>query len=265
MKIEFHKMSGAGNDFILVTENRLGKAGLKKLAVRLCARRVSIGADGLIAARISGGKIGFRFFNPDGSETFCGNALRCCVWRAHRQNGRKRFVVEHEKGVFKAEVTAGETVRTQMPGIGGFSPNFARTPAGTAHFMNTGVPHAVIEVKDVRKIDVEKAGRKIRFDPRFGARGTNVNFAQVKSGTLLLRTYERGVEGETLACGTGVAAACAVLGVLKKLPRPVECHTASGGVFRFSFSFDEKSGKFSDPVVEGPAREVFAGTITLSR
>ncbi len=213
MKIRFDKMSGAGNDFVVLDGLPRGRSGAA-LARRLCDRRFGIGADGLLALSRRGGRIRADYWNADGSSAFCGNGSRCAaLWAAARgwTKGR-RFVLETSRGPLEARLTARGRAEIEMPAPKDFREALRLTTANRAwpvYFVDTGVPHAVVFVPDVEKIDVKTLGRVLRFHKAFGRAGANVDFVSAGPGGLSLRTYERGVEGETLACGTGVVAAAA--------------------------------------------------------
>lgn len=263
--MKFHKMSGAGNDFVLI-ESRWSKAFvLRKLAVRLCDRRRGVGADGLLVA--GKGKapnsIKILYFNSDGSEAFCGNGARCAAWWAYSCGlvRSKRFFLETAAGRLECRIAGRETVRLRMPDVSGvklFRAGRFPKPVREVHFLNTGVPHAVVPVRGLEKVDVNSLGRRLRCSRIFGRAGANVDFVSLKRKILFIRTYERGVEAETPACGTGVVASAIALGLSGALKSPVTCMTRSGERFTVWF---EPRGKASarNIYVQGPARIVFTG------
>lgn len=218
-------MSGAGNDFVLIKG-----AGSAALARRLCDRKAGVGADGLLT--LSGRKV--VNFNPDGSKAFCGNGSRCAAVFLSKKFG-KRFAFVSNGESLEAEITGKDRARIRMPNPGPV------TKKGSVYLVNTGVPHAVIPVKGLAKFPVALKGRPLRWK-----HGANVNFVERKGGKLHVRTYERGVEGETLACGTGVVAAAVALGVGKVVVRSGETLTVTAG---------------AETWLEGPARLVFQGDI----
>ena len=230
MKIPFTKMHGAGNDFILV-DDRTGRnfpVDDKAFIHRICSRRTGIGSDGIILLQPSDiADVRMRFINPDGGEQdMCGNAARCVARLAYdRGMAAAKMVIETGAGSVEAEVTQDE-VCLYLTDPSELRLDVPVDMEWTVDFVNTGVPHAVAWVDDVEKIDLPTAGRALRYHRFFEPAGTNADFARVEAdGTLTLRTYERGVEGETLACGTGAAAA-AVLAAERgrvKLPVPVHC------------------------------------------
>jgi len=263
-KIKFWKMSGAGNDFVLLPAGRLKTAALKKLARALCPRGTGVGADGLLAVAKAGpGAVSVRYFNADGSEAFCGNGSRCAAWWAHRRGlAGKKFFLLTAAGRLPAEIASPERVRMGMPDVRGARLFFkGKFPAGVKvlHFLNTGVPHAVVPVPDLGRLDVAALGRALRYNPAFGPAGANINFVRVRGGRAEVRTYERGVEAETLACGTGLTACAVALTLAGEVRPPVALTARSGG--KFSVRLKPAGAGASGITIEGPARIVFAGEI----
>ncbi|MFH1619836.1 MAG: diaminopimelate epimerase [bacterium] len=262
--MNFLKLVAAGNDFVLIPEDGMRAAEPEKMAIRLCDRKTGIGADGLLVVRkISQNTVGVRHFNSDGSAAFCGNGSRCAAWFAHCSGmiKRREFLLHTSAGKLRAKVTGKEKIKLQIPDVKKITlhhPGRYPAPAKKVHFLNTGVPHAVVPVSSL-DFDIEKPGRLLRFNPSFGKAGANIDFVTLKGGKILIRTYERGVEAETLACGTGAAAAAIALGLAGKVTSPVTCITASGEKLIVWF----KAGKCSasDVCLEGPARIVFRGKI----
>ena len=200
--MKFWKMSGAGNDFVLITGAPRGTAELRSLARRLCDRRLSVGADGLLYARRSAaGKISLRYFNSDGSEAFCGNGSRCAaLWAFKRGLATRSFTLSTPRGDFPVTVTGKNRVRMRMPDVKKVSLRHpGRWPAGAkeVHFLDTGVPHAVVPVKGLDRLDVRGLGGTLRRHRAFGRAGANVDFVETARGRVMVRTYERGVEDET--------------------------------------------------------------------
>lgn len=260
-------MSGAGNDFALLFGKKYAKLNFKKLAVKLCSRKTSIGADGLLyAVKTSKDIIRMRYFNSDGSEAFCGNGARCCAWWA-RVNGiinEKKFKIETVKGVLKAEIIAKEKVKIEMPDVDRVNLNYCGTYPSVVkklHFLNTGVPHAIIPVKNFKTLNINSLGSRIRHNKAFGKEGTNVNFICLKSGRIFIRTYERGVEAETLACGTGVTAGAIAMSALRRdIKPPVICITKNGEKFKVWFDCKNQE-RISNIYLQGPAKQIFKGEI----
>jgi diaminopimelate epimerase len=260
-------MQGSGNDFILIDDRRgiLKGRNLKNLATAVCDRHYSVGADGLIVI-VTSKKADFkwRFFNADGSEAeMCGNGSRCAARFAYlRKIAKKDMAFETLAGVIRATVKNGR-VKVQLPGASGLRANIA-VPLDSGlrmgHFINTGVPHLVYLTKDLGNEDVERIGRTTRYHELFKPAGTNVNFVQIQGrNRLRIRTYERGVEGETLACGTGSVAAALVAGALGVVSPPVEVLTSGGE--RLMVSFDRLADGFGNIHLEGGAEVICEGTL----
>jgi diaminopimelate epimerase len=229
MLVQFTKMNGAGNDFVLI-DNREGKVALRREdVIRICHRQRGVGADGLlllVPSRSGKADWGWDFFNNDGSTAeMCGNGARCFARFIQRQvgtNGKTTF--ETGAGIITAAYS-GDRVRINLT-----PPRELRlnekvqlsTGVETIHSVNTGVPHAVLFVADADKAMVQGLGSEIRFHKHFAPKGTNANFVQVLGPSQIrVRTYERGVEGETLACGTGVTASALVAAKLHGFVSPV--------------------------------------------
>jgi diaminopimelate epimerase len=263
--LAFWKMSGSGNDFILV-DNRRGEVPASAgadLARRLCARRFSVGADGLILIRDSArADFAWSFFNADGSEAaMCGNGGRCAARFAFLKGiAAEKMCFETGAGLIKAEVK-GERVKLQLPEPYGFRTQVPLTVMKkqmSADHVVVGVPHTVMEVEDVESVPVVRWGREIRNRGEFAPEGTNVNFFQVGGGRkLTVRTYERGVEGETLACGTGSVAAAMVAAAAGKVRPPVRVLTRGGE--QLTVYFRRRGTSFREVFLEGAANVVYEG------
>jgi len=242
--LEFYKMSGHGNDFVLV-DNRDGRVrdeDMVPLTRAVCRRQLGIGADGMVFIQTGGPEVDFawRFFNSDGSEAeMCGNASRCVARLAHMKGiAGAKMAFQTMAGIIRAEVgpdwvrarvtDPGEPTLDDVIEVNGRSITFSS--------LNTGVPHAVVWVDDIESAPVRELGRAIRFHPYFGPPGTNVNFAKILDRTRMSnRTYERGVEDETLACGTGVIAAVLLAAVEGKVDTPTRVATRMGEDLNGSF------------------------------
>lgn len=268
MKLKFCKMSGAGNDFVLLGGGNYSGPRLRKLAVKLCDRKNAVGADGLLNVRkLSKNAVSMRYFNSDGSEAFCGNGSRCSAWWAYGSGliKSRKFLLSTISGLLPVEIVAREKVRMRMPDVpsvalghrGKYPP-----PVGKLHFLNTGVPHAVVPLRNIGALDVDGLGRALRHNKAFGKPGTNVDFVELKGRTLHIRTYERGVEAETLACGTGVTASAVAMGIEKSLSCPVQVVTWSGEKFKVWFKAGPRNSA-ADIYIEGPAKLVFEGQLEL--
>lgn len=265
--IYFDKMSGSGNDFILV-DNRRGmvpEALLPRLIVKICKRRLSVGSDGLILIEASSAAdFKWRFYNADGSVAeMCGNGARCAARFAWRHGiAGKKMAFETLAGVIHAEII-GDRVKLKMTPPGPLEPvrRIALADGELAvSSVNTGVPHAVVETGALEKIDVVAIGRQIRYHEAFSPAGTNVNFVcLMKDGSVGIRTYERGVEDETLACGTGAVAAAIVMAKTRNLPRPVAVRPKGGGVLTVHLT--SVDGTVTEAFLEGDARVVYSATL----
>lgn len=255
MKTRFWKMSGAGNDFVLVEGPVRGAAALAR---RLCDRRRGVGADGLLvlARGAAGPRLDYR--NADGSAAFCGNGSRCAaLWAAARGWAKGRsFVLRTSRGDLSARLTARGRAEVSMPAPRGLRLGLRLKALGrtwTVHFVDTGVPHAVVFVPDAGKAPVRELGRALRFHRAFGRAGANADFVELRRDGLVLRTYERGVEDETLACGSGAVAAAFVARALGRAGAPVRLKVRSGATLTVSFDGGAR--------LEGPGEVVYTGEI----
>jgi len=277
--IPFVKMSGTGNDFVIIDHREpfINPEDQSEFARLVCRRKLSVGADGLILVEKSAtADFCWQFYNGDGSRAeMCGNGARCAA----------RFAFE--KGIapksMRFETTAGE-IEAFILGESGSSVKIRLTapedlrlnislPVGRVeqilHFINTGVPHTVILVNDAGMVPVADWGREVRFHERFQPAGTNANFVQVLAGdTLMVRTYERGVEGETLACGTGAVASALIAALLEQANPPVTVITSGGEQLTIHFSLTgEGNNRHLDLAagifLEGPANVIYEGHLGL--
>lgn len=260
MKIPFFKMSGAGNDFILLNGLPRGRSG-SVLARRLCDRRRGIGADGLLILSRRGKHMRLGYWNADGSAAFCGNGSRCAAIWAHVQGWTKgkRFSLDTSGGSLAVRLTARGRAEVDMPEPKGLERHPRLKALGrmfSVHYVHTGVPHTVCFVADVAKIDVKTLGRTFRYHKTFGKAGANVDFVEVRDSYLLLRTYERGVEDETLACGTGIVAAAYVARALGKAGDRVKVKVRGGDILNVTFSG-------STTRLEGPGEIFFQGEVNV--
>jgi diaminopimelate epimerase len=258
MKIAFNKYQGAGNDFVII-DNRKGifNPDDSVLINKLCDRRFGVGADGLIL--ISGSPqydFEMKYFNSDGFEgTMCGNGGRCSTDFAIRTGiAGKKLAFKAIDGVHKAVSEEG-IIRLQMNDVKG-----PRLINGS-YFINTGSPHYVIFKKDIKGLDVNAEGKKIRWAEEFAPEGTNVNFVETVENGIYVRTFERGVEEETLSCGTGVTAS-AIASVLSGHvgSKTVSVKTLGGNL---SVSFNIYGKVISDIWLSGPATFVYSGEIEV--
>ena len=266
-RLEFAKLSGTGNDFILI-DNRSGLVrpeALPDLARRICRRRVSVGADGLIAIEDSErASFRWRFYNADGSEAaMCGNGGRCAArFACARGICGPRLSFETLAGIIHAEVKA-RTVKLELLPPEKLTQDISISLDSEVVRMDAitvGVPHVVIHTGDLEAWDVDRVGRRIRFHPLFQPEGTNVNFARVEGPSeISVRTYERGVEGETLACGTG-SVASALIGSLRcGITSPVSVKTRGEEILVVYFR-TVRDG-FEELFLEGETTWVYEGHI----
>lgn len=251
MKIRFVKMHGAGNDFIMV-DDRAGTFPVDDRArlAAMAARGTGVGCEGVILVqRSSTADFRMRFFNPDGSEAeLCGNGARCVAAFAREIGAVLSDQVRFETlaGEVRAEIVGPELVKVWMP-----EPKDLRED-----FVNSGVPHCIVPVVDLAAADVAGEGRRIRYSEAFAPAGTNVDFVTYQAPHRVdIRTYERGVEAESGACGTGSVAA-ALVGVAQyEMAFPVEVHTAKGHVLTIGGEFDGTT--FHSVSLTGPVKRVY--------
>jgi diaminopimelate epimerase len=267
MRIPFWKMHGAGNDFVLVDDRSLSFPSKDPRFLQgIAERRFGVGSDGIILIQPSeSAHFRMRFFNPDGGEVeMCGNGARCVARLAAEIGAAPRQMkFDTVAGVIRADVNTEGRVRLVMTEPKGWAFNQTLEIAGqklTYHFVNSGVPHAVVEVPDVAKTDVAGLGRAIRYHPQFQPAGTNANFITLTGpDSLTVRTYERGVEAETLACGTGITACGLMMGKLGKVKTPVHITCASGDVLDVDFTPTNDGA--TQVTLTGPAAHVFEGQL----
>lgn len=257
MEFSFYKYQGTGNDFVMIDdrENSFPETDLR-LVEKLCHRKFGIGADGLILIR---NKTGYDFemiyFNADGSQSMCGNGARCAVAFSRFLGiiGDKTYFLAID-GPHEAKIL-GSWIEL------GMSPVSSLSNAGGDFFVNTGSPHHVRFVENVSEYPVVEKGAEIRYSDQYAPKGTNVNFVtSIGEDEIQVRTYERGVENETLSCGTGVTACALVYGYQNEL-HEVKINTPGGNLkVRFSENSD---GSFQNILLIGPAEQVFNGKIRI--
>jgi diaminopimelate epimerase len=268
-QLEFYKMSGAGNDFILV-DNRQGlwsRYPMAQLAVGLCRRGLSVGADGFILVENSNrAQLRLRIFNRDGTQTpMCGNGARCAARYAFlRVMAGKQMTMETPSGVLDAEILSDGRVRIEVPGLAVQPRRVSLAVRGrriSGLFTDTGVPHLVVFVKDVGRVPVQELGRILRTSEELGPDGANVNFVEPGHGEPIdIRTFERGVEAETLACGTGATAVAWVLHWLGKTGTRVRLMPRSGKELIVDIDLQAGSGHLFR--LTGEARVVCRGFLS---
>ena len=273
MIIPFYKLTGAGNDFVMV-DNRDGTLSpllTREHIARLCNRRFGIGADGLIAIEPAQnkGNVRMRYYNADGGEAeMCGNGARCfTAFVCHLSGGKTTTLCfETKAGVVQGQVNRDGSVTIRLTEPNNLKLNIMQAGSiipAPVHFLNTGVPHAVVFLPDVEKIDLNKMGAYLRYHHTFAPAGTNADFVTVLSAQhLRLRTYERGVEGETLACGTGITASALLHAALTGATSPIRVECAGGDTLTVAYTRVGESS-FSDVTLTGPATLVFRGEISV--
>jgi len=261
MNLEFYKYHGAGNDFIMIDcRNADEKQFSLEVVKHLCDRHLGIGSDGLILL-LEDNSADFRmkYFNSDGKEgTMCGNGGRCITAFA-RDLGiiKDKTVFSGIDGLHHASFQGGEIVDLQMidvKGVNKFEDGF---------LINTGSPHFVCFKKSIQHINVFGEGREMRHQERFSASGANINFVEtLDNNSFKIRTYERGVEDETLACGTGSVASAISSYILNKTDKSSYIVEAKGGRLEVRFNANQ-DGTFTDVWLKGPVKFVFKGEISL--
>ena len=270
MNLHFHKMNGAGNDFVVIDNRNLNLKLTREQIALLCDRQRGVGADGLLAVEPaeSGAHFKFRYYNADGGEAeMCGNGARCFGKYTAKLmgEGTQEVTFETIAGTLSAEIL-GEDVRIAMSDPFDLEMN---TPVDIdslnhpVHSINTGVPHTVAFVDDLENLDVIKNGAALRYHEHFAPNGTNANFVTVKDDShIAIRTYERGVEGETLACGTGMTACALIHNLLQGAASPIKVDVAGGETLEIGF---EKTNEtcFQNVTLTGPADFVFEGNISI--
>ncbi|MDP3981294.1 MAG: diaminopimelate epimerase [Chlamydiota bacterium] len=265
-QIKFSKTVGAGNDFIVIRQEDFA---IERAEVpRLCDRKYGIGADGILLIEPSDvAEFRMRIINADGSEAeMCGNGIRCAAqWAFNQKLVDDVMQIETLSGVLEVSLTQ-DGPKVRMPDPTDFSLNQKIEIDGvsyTYHQVNTGVPHIVIFEKNVLECDVHHVGHQLRNHERFKPKGTNVNFVQViEHNRLRVRTYERGVESETLACGTGVTACALISNIIHELASPIEVLTSGGECIQIDFEMGSKN-QFLKVYMTGPVTIVYEGVIEL--
>lgn len=267
MLLEFWKMNGAGNDFVVLDNRDLRYQLTQAQIAGLCDRHRGVGADGLLAVEPAqkGADYRMRYYNADGGEAeMCGNGARCFArFIKHLQNGEAKVVsFETIAGIIQAECV-GDQVRIGLSDPFDLELGIKLEINGekrTVHKVNTGVPHASVFLDDHSQFDVFTNGRAIRRHEYFAPKGTNANFVQVLGPSeISIRTYERGVEDETLACGTGMAACALIHHELTGDPAPVAVHVRGGD--KLTVGFEKTAQGYRNVTLTGPADMVFQGRI----
>lgn len=266
-KINFLKLSGSGNDFIIIDnrKNIIEENNLPEFIKKVCRRKMSVGADGLILIEdTETADFKWRFYNSDGSSAeMCGNGARCAARFALLNNiAGKKMVFETIAGRVTAIINH-ETVKIGMPDPFdvriGYALALSDGPLKLSS-INTGVPHVVVIKDSIDDIDIVKTGKEIRYHKDYAPAGTNVNFVvRLDMDLIGIRTYERGVEDETLACGTGSIATALVMAGIQRMESPVKVKTKSDNILVIHFK--KTADKFTDIFLEGDARVIYKGEL----
>ncbi len=259
-------MSGAGNDFVVI-DNRDSSISLTTEQIgRICDRYFGVGADGilLIEPEKNGADFNMRFYNPDGSDTMCGNACRCFARFVQPFIKKESVRFQTCEGVIEARYH-GDEIELVMTKPHSLKLNQLISLAEgerEVHYIDTGVPHAILYVDDVEKIPVFALGREIRYHSLFAPKGANVNFVKITgSSEISARIYERGVEGETQASGTGVVASALITHLVHHMPLPISVKVRSGRIIKVNAV--TRGNDFENVTMLGPAEFIFTGEIEI--
>jgi diaminopimelate epimerase len=270
MDLHFSKLTAAGNDFVMVDNRKkiIDQQHYQSLAKKLCNRRYSIGADGIIFIEDSKPcDFKMKYLNSDGSNAaMCGNGGRAIARFAFEIGAAKKTTMffETDAGIIHAAVLDEQNVRLNLYDPKDLQRNIKLLINGknfNIDFIDTGVPHAVTFVEDLDSFDVVEYGRLIRTHKRFAPAGTNVDFVKKKKDMIAVRTYERGVEDETLACGTGIIASAIIAGLYDFVVPPVKVLARGGD--ELTVSFKRNGDKIHSVVLEGPAFSAFVGSVRI--
>lgn len=267
-RLRFTKMNGAGNDFVML-DNRAGDLRLERAQIaRLCDRHRGIGADGVLVLEpaANGADFRMRYYNADGGEAeMCGNGARCFARYAERVAGvRERVSFETPAGVIAAALE-GERVTLQMSEPKDLRRDLRLTVLGETvhcHYIDSGVPHCVVPVAEIAGVNVREIGSALRHHAEFAPRGANVNFLEKRGPQqIAIRTYERGVEDETLACGTGVVASALIFAATENAAGPIAVRVKGGD--DLAVGFERDGDHFTHVTLSGPADFVFDGSVEI--
>ncbi|MDD5236464.1 MAG: diaminopimelate epimerase [Candidatus Omnitrophica bacterium] len=260
-KINFTKMVAAGNDFIVI---KSGSGSIPELARKMCARVYGAGADGLLLIeRSKKADIRMRIFNSDGTEAeMCGNGARC----AALYSGKRSADIETKAGIIRSRVD-GNNVKINLTTPKDIKLDIPIKVEGRrlkVNFLDTGVPHCVIFVEGLDIIDMVAIGRRVRYHKQFAPRGTNVDFVEILSNdSISIRTYERGVEDETLACGTGSVASAVVSAIKLKKEGNVKINVLTAGKEVLKVYLKRQAGRVDDVWLEGKVKKVYEGVYNV--
>jgi len=268
-KIKFTKTVASGNDFVLIDWSReLGVRSLSVFAKNVCDRKYGVGADGLLILEKSKiADIKMRIFNSDGSEAeMCGNGARCAAFylSSKLQTPNSKLNIATKAGMLQSQLKV-DSVKIKLTDPKNIRLNIpvkVNKRNLKANFIDTGVPHAVIFVEGLEEIHVNQIGRAIRHHKRFSPSGTNVDFVEVLNRDLIgIRTYERGVEDETLACGTGAVASALIFALKSNAGNKINVHTRSGEILKVYF--DRVGDSFKNVWLEGKTKIVYTGVYNV--
>ncbi len=267
-KVHFTKMNGAGNDFVML-DNRAGNLQLTGSQIsRFCDRHRGIGADGVLVLEraANGADFRMRYYNADGGEAeMCGNGARCFArFTSEIAGPLEQLSFETPAGLIAAAL-GRDGVTLQMSGPKDLRLNLdlsALEQTFRCHYIDSGVPHVVIPVESIAKVNVREIGAAVRHHAEFAPRGANVNFLERRGGGIAIRTYERGVEDETLACGTGVVASALIFAATEGAESPVSVVVKGGD--ELQVGFEKEGDRFTNVTLTGPAEFVFEGTVELT-
>jgi diaminopimelate epimerase len=268
--MEFTKSVATGNDFIIIDNRKpVLKGDPSEIAKKLCDRFYGVGADGLLLVEKSKtADFKMRIFNSDGSEAeMCGNGSRCIALYAYAKKiAPANMAIETMAGILNANVQ-GENVKVKLTDPKDIQWNLClmiQECPYKVNLANTGVPHVIHFVDDLETVEVKKLGPKMRYHEEFSPHGANVDFVKImdkNKNKIAVRTYERGVEDETLACGTGAVASAIISAEAEKLVSPVTVETRSGEVLKVYF--ESREGSFKNVYLEGKAKLVYEGIISV--
>ncbi len=267
--VSFAKMSGTGNDFVVIDHRRplIPESDQAEFVRKVCRRMFSIGADGLILIENSEtADFAWRFYNGDGSVAeMCGNGARCAARFAYARGiAGKTMKFETLAGIIEAEILDDDEVSLLMTAPVDYRKGLSAELGGKERevsFMNSGVPHAVLFMENDIDIPVKEWGNTIRFHELFQPAGTNVNFVQILDDAIRVRTYERGVEDETMACGTGAVASAIFAAEKGVCSSPVRVTTSGGEHLKIVFDLQD-TGQAENVYLQGPARIIYIGQVT---
>lgn len=274
MKIKFVKTEGGGNDFVLIDRIKRNTDNIdwSKFVPSICRRKHGVGADGVLVLE-ENPKYDFtmRIFNPDGSEVdMCGNGARCAAFYYFNEKKVNSVKFDTMAGILKAEAGKNKLIKLSLPDPAETKLDILIKVDGhdmSVSYINTGVPHVVVETDRLVDLDVEKLGRGIRHNEEFAPLGTNADFVKVTGkSSIEVRTYERGVEAETLACGTGVVASAVIESLKHRVTPPVNVRTKGGEDMKVYFKQSKKEDLISrvyDIKLEGKVNQVFEGEVEL--